>query len=126
MMSLLALPLIVGATREALPQLPTRMREAAWALGKTRARTIRRVLLPSIRPGIASGIVLGMGRIIGDTAIVIDPARQHTAQRTRRQHRRSSATLRGIGSTLTSYVYRDSPAGEGNAPQRHTQRRSCC
>ena len=76
MMALLALPLIVGATREALAQLPARMREASYALGKTRATTIRRVLLPSIRPDIASGVVLGMGRIIGDTAIVDDPARR--------------------------------------------------
>ena len=70
-MSLLALPLIVGATREALAQLPGRVREASFALGKTRATTIRSVLLPSIRPGIASGVVLGMGRIIGDTAIIV-------------------------------------------------------
>ncbi len=40
-MSLLALPLVVGATREALSQLPQRMREASYALGKTRATTIR-------------------------------------------------------------------------------------
>ena len=76
MMALLALPLVVGATREALAQLPDRMREASYALGKTRATTIRRVLLPAIRPSIASGVVLGMGRIIGDTAIIIDPARR--------------------------------------------------
>ena len=51
--------------------MPKRTREASYALGKTRATTIRRVLLPSIRPSIASGVVLGMGRIIGDTAIVV-------------------------------------------------------
>ena len=66
----LALPLVVGSTREALAQLPDRLREASYALGKTRATTIRRVLLPAIRPGIATGVVLGMGRIIGDTAII--------------------------------------------------------
>ena len=49
-MALLALPLIVAATREALAQLPDRTREASYALGKTRATTIRHVLLPSIRP----------------------------------------------------------------------------
>ena len=69
-MSLLALPLVVGATREALAQVPNRMREASYALGKTRATTSWHVLLPAVRPSIASGIVLGMGRIIGDTAIV--------------------------------------------------------
>ena len=53
MMALLALPLIVGATREGLALVPDHMREASHALGKTRARTIRRVLLPAIRPNIA-------------------------------------------------------------------------
>ncbi len=62
MMSLLALPLVVAATREGLAQIPAQMREASYALGKTRATTIRRVLLPSIRPSIASGATLGMGR----------------------------------------------------------------
>ncbi len=116
-MSLLALPLIVGATREALAQLPGRVREASFALGKTRATTLRSVLLPSIRPGIASGVVLGMGRIIGDTAIIVillgatlknEPVGNVPLLK----------TLRGTGSTLTSYVYNNSPAGEGNAPQK--------
>ncbi len=47
------------------------MREASYALGKTKAATIRRVLLPAARPGIGTGAALGMGRIVGDTAIVV-------------------------------------------------------
>jgi len=116
-MSLLALPLIFGATREALAQLPGRMREASFALGKTRATTIRRVLLPSIRPGIASGVVLGMGRIIGDTAIIVILLGAKLKNEAVGSVPLLS-TLRGAGSTLTSYVYNDSPAGEGNAPQK--------
>jgi phosphate transport system permease protein len=117
MMSLIALPLIVGATREALAQVPAHVREASYALGHTKAKTLRRVLLPASRPGIAAGIVLGMGRIIGDTAIVlfvlggtgrIDPAGGTPVL----------SLLRGTGSTLTSYVYENSPAGEGHAPQK--------
>ena len=46
-------------------------REAAFALGKTRIATIRRVLLPSVRSDIATGATLGMGRIIGSTAITM-------------------------------------------------------
>ncbi len=116
-MALLAIPLIAGSTSEALAQLPARTREASYALGKTRATTIWRVLLPSIRPGIASGVVLGMGRIIGDTAIITillgatlknEPVGKVPL----------IGTLRGTGSTLTSYVYNNSPAGEGNAPQK--------
>ena len=71
MMSLIALPLIIGATREALQAIPDHVREASYALGKDRISTIRRVLLPGSRPGIGTGITLGMGRIIGDTAIVV-------------------------------------------------------
>jgi phosphate transport system permease protein len=88
-MAVLALPLIVGATREGLAQVPDHMREAAYALGKTRASCIRHVLLPAIRPNIASGVVLGMGRIIGDTAIVTIILAGSSA--TRRSSRSSSA-----------------------------------
>jgi phosphate transport system permease protein len=116
-MAILALPLIVGATREALAQLPGRLREASYALGKTRATTIRRVLLPSIRPGIASGVVLGMGRIIGDTAIIV-LLLGATLKNEPLGHTPIVGALRGTGSTLTSYVYQYSPAGEGNAPQK--------
>ncbi len=71
MMSLIALPLIVGATREALQAIPNHVREASYALGKDKISTIRRVLLPGARKGIATGVTLGMGRIAGDTAIVV-------------------------------------------------------
>jgi phosphate transport system permease protein len=116
-MSALALPLVVASTRESLEQLPNRLREASYALGKTRAQTIRRVLLPAIRPGIASGIVLGMGRIIGDTAIITI-----LLGATLRNEAVGGApligSLRGTGSTLTSYVYNNSPAGEGNSHEK--------
>ncbi len=117
MMSLVALPLVFGATREALIGVPAHVREASYALGKTKWSTIRRVLLPSIRPGIATGGALGMGRIAGDTAIVVV-----LLGATLRSQAEASAIpgpvddfLRGTGSTLTSYVYNNSPAGEGNA-----------
>jgi phosphate transport system permease protein len=117
MMSLIALPLVVTATREALAQVPEHMREASYALGKTKATTIRRVLLPTIRPSIASGTTLGIGRIVGDTAIVV--ILLSAAMRL------SGAgglpvlsTLRGEGGTLTSYVRFNSPAGEGNAYEK--------
>ncbi|MFI5005093.1 MAG: PstA family ABC transporter permease [Solirubrobacterales bacterium] len=116
-MAILALPLIFGSTREALAQLPGRLREASYALGKTRATTIRRVLLPSIRPGIASGVVLGMGRIIGDTAIILILLGV-TLKNEGVGHAPVLGALRGTGSTLTSYVYEYSPVGEGNAPHK--------
>lgn len=116
-MSLLALPLVIGATREGLAQVPDRMREASYALGKTRAKTIRHVLLPAIRPNIAEGVVLGMGRIIGDTAIVIFMLGA-TLKLEPENGTPILGTLRGTGSTLTSYVYENSPAGEGNSHQK--------
>jgi phosphate transport system permease protein len=117
MMAVLALPLIVGATREALGQVPRQAREASYALGKTKVSTIRHVLFPSIRPGIASGVVLGMGRIIGDTAIVIILLGE-TLKLEGVGSTPVFGLLRGTGSTLTSYVYSNSPAGEGNSPQK--------
>jgi phosphate transport system permease protein len=116
-MSLIALPLVVAATREALAQLPDRLREASYALGKTRITTIRTVLLPSIRPSIASGVVLGMGRIIGDTAVVAILLGA-TLKNEPVGNTPVLGTLRGTGSTLTSYVFNNSPAGEGNSHQK--------
>ncbi|HWY17502.1 MAG TPA: ABC transporter permease subunit [Solirubrobacteraceae bacterium] len=118
MMALLALPLVVGATREGLAQVPDRMREASYALGKTRARTIRRVLLPAIRPDIAGGVVLGMGRIIGDTAIVIIMISLSATKTEPVGGVPVLGVLRGTGSTLTSYVFYNSPAGEGNSHEK--------
>jgi phosphate transport system permease protein len=112
-MSLIALPLVVTATREALLQVPAHLREASHALGKTKATTIRKVLLPSVRPSIASGVTLGVGRIIGDTAIIVILLGAGL-----RLEGAGGApvlsTLRGTGGTLTSYVRYYSPAGEGN------------
>jgi phosphate transport system permease protein len=117
MMSLIALPLVVAATREGLAQIPAHVREASYALGKTKARTIRKVLLPSVRPGIASGITLGLGRIIGDTAIVVILLGA-TLRLEGAGGLPGLSVLRGTGGTLTSYVKYNSPAGEGNAPQK--------
>jgi len=116
MMSLIALPLIVGATREALQSIPAHVREASYALGKDKISTIRRVLLPASRKGIATGTTLGMGRIAGDTAIVVLLLGATPLQPL--GNTPVLSTLRGTGSTLTSYVYNNSPAGEGNAPQK--------
>jgi phosphate transport system permease protein len=117
MMSLIALPPLFTATRDGLQAIPAHMREAAFALGKTRAATIRRVLLPSVRSNIATGITLGISRIIGDTAIVV----LLLGESLRLEPQGSIpgiGLLRGTGSTLTSYVYDNSPAGEGAAPQK--------
>ncbi len=117
MMSLLALPSLYTATRDGLQAVPGHMREAAFALGKTRITTIRRVLLPSVRSNIATGATLGISRIIGSTAIVLI-----LLGSTLRIESQGSipgiGLLRGTGSSLTGYIYYNSPAGEGGAPQK--------
>ncbi len=117
--ALLAIPPIFLATRDGLEALPGHQREGAFALGKTRIATIRRVLLPGIRPNIATGVTLGIGRIVGDTAIVFLLLGVGAAERIEPQGGLPGLNvLRGTGSTLTSYIYSNSPAGEGNAPQK--------
>jgi phosphate transport system permease protein len=114
MMSFLAIPAIYTATRNGLMATPRQMREASYALGKTRIATIRRVVLPAIRRDIATGSTLGLARIIGDTAIVI----LLLGATLRLQSAGSFGFLSGTGSTLTSYIFNNSPAGDGNAPQK--------
>jgi phosphate transport system permease protein len=116
-MSLIALPLIVGASREALHSIPRHVREASYALGKDRISTIRRVLLPASRRGIGTGVALGMGRIVGDTAIVVILLGA-TLQNDPQGDVPGIGLLRGTGSTLTTYVYNNSPVGEGGSPEK--------
>jgi phosphate transport system permease protein len=117
MMSLLALPSVYAATRDGLLAVPGHQREAAFALGKTRITTIRRVLLPAVRSNIATGATLGMSRIIGSTAIVLLLLGSTLRIETQGSFPGINV-LRGTGSTLTSYIYENSPAGEGGAPQK--------
>ncbi|HEX4467421.1 MAG TPA: ABC transporter permease subunit [Solirubrobacteraceae bacterium] len=117
MMSLIAMPPLFTATRDGLESIPMHMREAAYALGKTRIATIRRVLLPSVRSNIATGVTLGVSRIIGDTAIVVLLLGQSLRMESQGPVP-GIGILRGVGSTLTSYVFDNSPAGEGAAPQK--------
>lgn len=116
-MSLIALPFVVGGTREALNAVPKHVREASYALGKDQASTIRRVLLPSARSGIATGTTLGMAQIVGETAVVV-VLLGATLQIAPEGTVPVLDIFKGTGSTLTSYVYQNSPAGEGNAPEK--------
>ena len=117
MAALLALPLTYTAARNGLRAIPRHMREASYALGKTRIATIRRVLLPSLRADVATGAALGMGRIIGTTALVVLLLGGGLQISTEGSIPLLSF-LRGTGSTLTGYILNNSPAGEGNAPQK--------
>ncbi|HEY4778213.1 MAG TPA: ABC transporter permease subunit [Solirubrobacterales bacterium] len=118
MLSLVALPLIVASTREGLNSIPRHVREASYAVGKTKAATTRRILLPASRPQVATGAMLGLGRIIGDTAIIVVllGATQNFAPVEGVGFPLNY--LRGAGTTLTNFVYEASPTGNLNQPQK--------
>ncbi|HTX01783.1 MAG TPA: phosphate ABC transporter permease PstA, partial [Acidimicrobiales bacterium] len=116
-LSLIALPLIVGNTREGLQAIPARVREASLAVGKTRFATIRRILLPSARPNVVTGAMLGLGRIIGDTAVIVILLGA-TLTLSGTGSIWPLSLLQGTGSTLTSYVYQNAPTGDFNDPQK--------
>lgn len=67
----LTLPVIIGATEEALKSVPNTYREASLALGATRWQTIYRVVLPAALPGILTGAILGLSRAAGETAPIM-------------------------------------------------------
>lgn len=67
----LILPIIIGASEEALKAVPRTYREASYALGGTRWQTISRVVLPAALPGILTGSILGIGRAAGETAPIM-------------------------------------------------------
>jgi phosphate transport system permease protein len=67
----MSLPLLIRATEEGLRSVPDDYRMAAAALGMSRTRTILRVILPCATPGLAAGVVLGVGRAIAETAALI-------------------------------------------------------
>lgn len=117
MLSLVALPLVVASTREGLQAIPQHIREASYAAGKTKAATTRRILLPAARPSVATGAVLGVGRIIGDTAIIVILLGA-TLNFERTDSVAPLNLLQGTGSTLTSYVYSNAPTGESNQPHK--------
>lgn len=64
----LMLPVVIGSTEQMLRLVPSHMREAAYALGATKSRTIVTVVLPAAVPGIVSGALLAIARAAGETA----------------------------------------------------------
>ena len=70
-MAIMILPLIMRTTEEALMSVPDSFREGSFGLGAGKLRTVFRIILPSAMPGILSGIILGIGRIVGETAALM-------------------------------------------------------
>jgi len=70
-LGLAVIPIIYTVCEDALGSVPRKLREASMALGATRAETTLRIVLPAALPGIFAGVVLGFGRAIGETMIVL-------------------------------------------------------
>ena len=94
-MAIMILPLIMRTTEEALKSVPDSFREGSFGLGAGKLRTVFRIILPSAVPGILSGVILGIGRIVGDSSINVYS----------RYDRRNPCKCYGIRTyTGTSYV----------------------
>jgi phosphate transport system permease protein len=70
-LAFMILPTIIRTSEEAIRSVPYAYREVGFSLGSTRWQTVTRVVLPSALPGIATGVILSVGRSIGETAAVI-------------------------------------------------------
>lgn len=70
-LSIMILPLIMRTTEEALKSVPDTFREGSFGLGAGKLRTIFVIVLPSAMPGILAGVILAIGRIVGETAALI-------------------------------------------------------
>ena len=70
-LSIMVLPTIIRTTEEALLAVPSSYREGSFGLGAGKLRTIFKIVLPAAMPGVLSGIILAIGRIVGETAALI-------------------------------------------------------
>lgn len=70
-LAIMVLPVIMRTTEEALMAVPDSYREGSFGLGAGKFRTVFKIILPSAMPGILSGIILAIGRIVGETAALM-------------------------------------------------------
>ena len=69
--AIMILPLIMRTTEEALKAVPDSYREGSFGLGAGKLRTVFRIVLPSAIPGVLAGVILAIGRIVGETAALM-------------------------------------------------------
>lgn len=70
-LSIMVLPVVLRTTEESLKMVPDSYREGSFGLGAGKLRTISQVVLPSAIPGIVNGVILSIGRIVGESAALI-------------------------------------------------------
>ena len=101
-LAIMILPLIIRTTEEALKSVPDSFREGSFGLGAGKLRTVFRVVLPSAVPGILAGVILAVGRIVGETAALIYTAGTVPAV---------PKSVMGSGRTLAVHMYNLSSEG---------------
>lgn len=99
--AMMILPLVMRTTEEALLCVPDSYREGSFGLGAGRLRTVARVVLPAAIPGILSGVILAIGRVVGETAALM-----YTSGTVAKV-----AGLFDTGSTLALHMYRQASEG---------------
>ena len=95
-LAIMILPLIIRTTEEALIAVPDSFREGSFGLGAGKLRTVFRIVLPSAVPGVLSGIILAIGRIVGESAALIFTAGTNPA---------IPGSLFSSASTLSVHLY---------------------
>lgn len=95
-LAIMILPIVMRTTEEALLEVPLSLREGSYALGCGKLGTIFRVVIPSALPSILSGVILAVGRIVGETAALIYTAGSATGIAT---------SLFSSGRTLSVHMY---------------------
>ena len=95
-LAIMILPLIMRTTEEALMAVPDSYREGSFGLGAGRLRTVFRVIIPSAMPGILAGVILAIGRIVGESAALIFTAGTNPVV---------AKSLFSSASTLTVHMY---------------------
>ena len=109
-LSIMILPLIMRQTEESLKSVPDSYREGSFGLGAGKLRTVFRIVLPSAVPGILAGVILAIGRIVGETAALM-----YTAGTVAKV----PSGVMGSGRTLAVHMYNLASDGSGTA-------RPCC
>lgn len=101
-LAIMILPLIMRTTEEALLAVPISYREGSYGLGAGKMRTVFTIVLPSAMPGILAGVILGIGRIVGETAALIYTAGSVAS---------IPKSLKSSGRTLAVHMYALSTEG---------------
>ncbi len=95
-LAIMILPIIMRTTEEALLMVPIGYKEGSFGLGAGKLRTVSKIVLPSAMPGILSGILLGTGRIVGETVALLFTAGSVAA---------IAANITKSGRTLSVHMY---------------------